>query len=124
MQKKYDEGFSLIEILVAIVILAAFVVPICSALLMTNEMNNRTDALMQAQLDVSSAVEMLMAEGIPVGTDDTDDYRASVLFPNVKIAVEQDGSNPWFCVTVTSTDELVKVETTVRAVAASGGGGA
>jgi prepilin-type N-terminal cleavage/methylation domain-containing protein len=122
MQKKHDEGFSLIEILVAIVILAAFVVPICSALLMTNEMNNRTDALMQAQLNVSSAVETLMAEGIPSGTEKTDDYRASVLFPNVKIAVEQDGSNPWFCVTVTSTDELVTVKTTVRAIKASGGG--
>jgi prepilin-type N-terminal cleavage/methylation domain-containing protein len=71
MQKKHDEGFSLIEILVAIVILAAFVVPICSALLMTNEMNNRTDALMQAQLNVSSAVEMLMAEGIKVDINGT-----------------------------------------------------
>ena len=64
MQNKQDEGFSLIEILVSIVILAAFVVPTCSALVMSNEMNNRTDALMQAQLDVSSALEMLMARGI------------------------------------------------------------
>ena len=64
MKNKHDEGFSLIEILVAIVILTAFVVPTCSALVMSNEMNNRTDALMQAQLAVSSAVETLMAEGI------------------------------------------------------------
>ena len=69
MKNKHDEGFSLIEILVAIVILTAFVVPTCSALVMSNEMNNRTDALMQAQLAVSSAVETLMAEGIQEKTE-------------------------------------------------------
>ena len=149
MQNKHDEGFSLIEILVAIVILAAFVVPICSSLVMTNEMNNRTDALMQAQLDVSSAVEMLMAEGIPNNTPKTEengDYGVSQKevqeevkteseetkietkivttdrFPNVIIKVEKDGDNPWFHVTVISNDGLVDVTTSVRAVTVSGGG--
>ena len=138
MQKKYDEGFSLIEILVAIVILAAFVVPICSALLMTNEMNNRTDALMQAQLNVSSAVETLMAEGIPAGTPPTGengdygrgtrnteekDAEGNVTgtvpvetdrFPDVIIKIASDGENPWYSVTVTSNDGLVEVTTSVR----------
>jgi prepilin-type N-terminal cleavage/methylation domain-containing protein len=88
MQNKHDEGFSLIEILVAIVILAAFVVPICGALLMSNEMNTRTDNLMQAQLAVSSAVEILMAEGIPAETPETNDYGATT-----KVVVETKPNN-------------------------------
>ena len=64
MKNKNDQGFSLIEILMAIVILTAIVVPTCSALVMTNEMNNRSDELMKAQLAASSAVETLMAKGI------------------------------------------------------------
>lgn len=64
MKNKHDQGFSLVEILVAIVILAAFVVPTCSALVLTAKMNEKTDDMMKAQLAVSSAVETLMAEGI------------------------------------------------------------
>lgn len=64
MKQKNNQGFSLIEVLVAIVILAAFVVPTCSALVLSARMNAKTQALMQAQLDVSSAVETLMARGI------------------------------------------------------------
>ena len=137
MKNKHDEGFSLIEILVAIVILTAFVVPTCSALVMSNEMNNRTDSLMKAQLAVSSAVETLMAEGIPSDTPSTDDYGTATKtveeqnsdgngfqevtvetdrFPNVKIKVEQVPEKPWFTVTVTSNDGLVEVETSIRKV--------
>ena len=148
MQNKHDQGFSLIEILVAIVILAAFVVPTCSALVMSNEMNNRTDDLMQAQLAVSSAVEILMAEGIPVGTDldGSDDYGVSQKevevevetesgkteekteivstdrFPYVRINVVPVEGKPWYLVTVTSNDELVEVKTSVRAVPNGGAG--
>ena len=137
MKNKHDQGFSLIEILVAIVILTAFVVPTCSALVMSNEMNNRTDDLMKAQLAVSSAVETLMAEGIPSDTPSTDDYGTATKtveeqnsdgngfqevtvetdrFPNVKIKVEQVPEKPWFTVTVTSNDGLVEVETSIRKV--------
>lgn len=138
MQNKHDEGFSLIEILVAIVILAAFVVPICGALLMSNEMNTRTDNLMQAQLAVSSAVEILMAEGIPAGTENTNDYGAITevveetlpdgegkqnvtvttdRFPNVTIKVVPDPEGkPWFSVTVTSSDGRIEVQTFVKVV--------
>lgn len=137
MKNKYDEGFSLIELLVAIVILTAIVVPTCSALVMTNEMNNRSDDLMKAQLAVSSAVEILMAEGIPNDTGETDDYGVTTKtvqepnennegthdvtvetdrFPNVKIKVEPVSEKPWFSVTVTSNDGLVEVETSIRKV--------
>lgn len=80
MKNKHDQGFSLVEILVAIVILAAFVVPTCSALVLTAKMNEKTDAMMKAQLAVSSAVETLMAEGIPEKDDPDgiyDDYGVS-----------------------------------------------
>ena len=146
MQNKHDEGFSLIEILVAIVILAAFVVPTCSALVMSNEMNNRTDTLMQAQLAVSSAVETLIAEGIAldlqsdsikvkcvevdVTLQNGDSYKAlryeteDIRFPSVKLTLTQAKEKvggqyvlmPWYDVKVTSTDGLVEVETAVRKV--------
>lgn len=80
MKNKHDQGFSLVEILVAIVILAAFVVPTCSALVLTAKMNEKTDDMMKAQLAVSSAVETLMAEGIPEKDDPDgiyDDYGVS-----------------------------------------------
>ena len=66
MDNKHNAGFSLIEVLVDLVNLAAIVVPTCSSLVISHRMNAKTEQLMQAQLDVSSAVETLMAEGIEV----------------------------------------------------------
>lgn len=66
MKRKNDQGFSLVEVLVAIVILAAFTVPTCSALVLSARMNEKTQTLMQAQLAVSSALEDLSAKGIKV----------------------------------------------------------
>lgn len=144
MKNKHDEGFSLIELLVAIVILTAIVVPTCSALVMTNEMNNRSDDLMKAQLAVSSAVEILMAEGIStelqkaveengedtqvIVQDDTYYVKTyeneDVRFPAVKITLtemkEKVGETyvlmPWYAVRVCSTDGLVEVDTSIRKV--------
>lgn len=64
MKTKHNAGFSLVEVLVAIVLLGTLVVPICSALVLTFRMNEKTDNLLRAQLAVSSAVETLLAEGI------------------------------------------------------------
>ena len=144
MKNKHDEGFSLIEILVAIVILTAIVVPTCSALVMSNEMNNRTDDLMKAQLAVSSAVEILMAEGllvdfqsvevkdncfeVEVTIPDVGTYKAfryeteDARFPYVKLTVTQAKKKvgnsfelmPWYDVIVSSSDGLVEVETAVK----------
>lgn len=65
MKPKHNEGFSLVEIMVAIALLGLLVVPTCTSLLMAIQINTRTDDMRQAQLAVSSAVETLMAEGIP-----------------------------------------------------------
>lgn len=56
---KHNGGFSLIEILVAIVLLGLIVVPITSSLLVSHRINAKTEQLLQAQLAVSSAAEIL-----------------------------------------------------------------
>lgn len=65
MRKKNNEGSSLLEIVIAIAVLAATVIPVCSSLVMSHKVNAKTEKLMQAQLEVSSVVETLMAKGIP-----------------------------------------------------------
>lgn len=64
MKKKNNEGFSLVEVLVAIVILAAIVIPACTSLVLSHRINAKTDSMLRSQLAVSSAAEALMAEGI------------------------------------------------------------
>lgn len=64
MKHKQDGGFSLIEVVLAMVILALIVVPTCTSLVLSFRVNAKADAMLQAQLAVSSAVEKLMAEGI------------------------------------------------------------
>ena len=143
MKTKNDQGFSLIEVLVAIVILAAFVVPTCSALVLSARMNAKAQALMQAQLDVSSAVEILMARGIKVDSDNkiigletakidhlTEEdkaalskYGTGLMQSNNEevfsmhvfwIVKKPDAKDPTFTVTAISKDGLVEVTTSVR----------
>ena len=57
-------GFSLIEVLAAITILGLLTAPLCGSLVMAARLNARGDALLQARLQVNSAVESLMASGI------------------------------------------------------------
>lgn len=123
MKQKHNGGFSLIEVLVSIVLLAAVVVPTCSALVLSQRLNAETDKLMKAQLAVSSAVETLMAEGISVDSvNNTDNFTNR--FEDVSVVAEKDnGSGLYYKVTVSykETDdagvekELVSVTTTIRA---------
>ena len=64
MNKKNNAGFSLVEVLVAIVILGILSAPVCTSLVLSTRMNVKATELLEAQLAVSSAVETLMAEGI------------------------------------------------------------
>ena len=139
MKKKHDEGFSLVEVLVAIVLLAAFVVPTCSALTMAARMNGRTEDLMQAQLEVSSAVETLMANGVDqtfvdaLGEINAEGYRELTadqvdnlkksnheIFKQFDVLWKLEKNDTYYEVTVVSKDGLVEVKTSVRVV--SGGG--
>ena len=108
---KRNGGFSLIETLVSIVILGAMVVPTCTALVMTVKLNDKTEKMLQAQLAVSSAVETLMAEGVKAESGNYEEGR----FPDVTIVTDKENDgDPFYTVTVTSTDGLVSVDTVIR----------
>ena len=110
MKHKRNGGYSLVETVVAIAILAIIVTPVSTGMVLAFKMNAKTEQLMQAELAVSSAVETLMSKGID-GT--------AVEFPDVDVALDPDNTaNPtYYKVTVTSKDvEGVEVETYIRAV--------
>ena len=127
MKNKQEGGFSLIEVVLAMVILAMIVVPTCTSLVLSFRVNAKADAMLQAQLAVSSAVEQLMAEGIiDQKAEEAIAYQEGVYdiipangdmpetdeFPDVKIAVEQ--SENCYKVVVTDNNDLVTVTTYIR----------
>lgn len=122
MRKKNNAGFSLIEVLLSIVILAAVVIPTCSAMVMSYRLNAKSEQMMQSQLAVSSAVETLMASGI------TDDYIDSLQKgeDGSYISSQFDGlvfrlteNSGYYDVTVTDSEGLVEVATAIRKAAES-----
>lgn len=119
MKNKRNGGFSLVEVLVSITVLALVVIPICSGIILSFRMNAKTDSLMQAQLAVSSTVETLMAEGIPNNTGEDPDYGKNSetdRFPEVTVQVTPK-EGIYYSVTVTSdTEDSVSVTTSIRAV--------
>lgn len=138
MNNKHNAGFSLIEVLVAIVILAAIVVPTCSSLVLSHRMNAKTEELMQAQLDVSSAVETLMAEGIDAENVDwtyikSDPDTSEITeakgtlegdrFQGIIVTVEQIAGESYYYTITVSGAEDVSVTTAVRMVGESKVGG-
>jgi prepilin-type N-terminal cleavage/methylation domain-containing protein len=64
VKNQNNAGYSLIEVLVAILLLGILSVPLCNSLVLGHKMNVKSQTLLQAQLEVSAAVETLMAEGI------------------------------------------------------------
>ncbi|MBR2048477.1 MAG: type II secretion system protein [Oscillospiraceae bacterium] len=119
--RKHNEGFSLVEIVVAIAILGLIVVPCGSALLMSIRINEKAQQMMQAQLAVSSAVETLMAEGIERASNDYDVVDGVDRFPDVKVITARESENtPYYTVIVEDTEQLVKIETTIRAKEVAG----
>lgn len=114
MKHKYNAGYTLLETVVAIAILAIIVGPVSTGMVMAFKMNAKTNQLMQAELAVSSAVETLMSKGID-GME-----IAEGTFPDVTITTEpvKDGEDTiYYKVTVTSKEATgVKVESCIRAV--------
>lgn len=117
--KERTAGFSLLEVVVAIAIIGLISAPICSSLILAGRINAHSQAVMEAHLNVRTAVETLMKNGV---TAESKNYRADE-FPKVTIKTEKDGENPYYHVTVSDqhTEPLVKVETYVRAVPKGGG---
>ena len=112
MRKLKDNGgFSLVEVLVAMVILGIITVPVLSGMLVSIKAMNHSEQMIQSQLAVSSAVETLMAKGISQETFKPQD------FPDVTVEFTRakDGSNndlPYYNVIVTSGSYTV--ETVIR----------
>jgi len=119
--KERTAGFSLLEVVVAIAIIGLISAPICSSLILAGRINAHSQAVMEAHLNVRTAVETLMKNGV-TKTDTA--YRKND-FPNVTIETKKDhDSDPYYHVTVSDkrTEPLVTVETYVRAVSPEGGG--
>lgn len=123
MKKKHNEGFSLVETLVAIVLLSIMVIPTCSGMVMAYRMNAKTDEMMHAQLAVSSAVETLMAEGITgesnfeydiVKKTENGETVTTDRFPDVKVQTTKSEDGLTYTVTVVDNDGMVEVTTTIR----------
>ena len=115
-EKQRTAGFTLVEIIVAIAIMGLVSAPICTSLVLAGRINARSQAVMEAQLNVRTAVETLMEEGVkdPVQT-----------FSDVKVTVSKaNASDPYYQVTVSDdrAEPLVTVDTYIHA--APGGGGA
>jgi prepilin-type N-terminal cleavage/methylation domain-containing protein len=135
VKNKQDGGFSLIEVVLAMVILALIVVPTCSSLVLSYRVNAKADAMLQAQLAVSSAVEQLMAKKINdtmaamVLTSENDTTYDHVLldendnaivvdtdqYPDVEIVIrDEEPSDGVYCVIVKDNNDLVTVTTYIR----------
>lgn len=118
--KERTAGFSLLEVVVAIAIIGLISAPICTSLILAGRINAHSQAVMEAHLNVRTAVETLMKDGV---TAESNNYRAGA-FPNVTVKTVKDGENPYYRVTVSDkpTEPLVTVKTYVRAVLPEGGG--
>lgn len=117
--KERTAGFSLLEVVVAIAIIGLISAPICTSLILAGRINAHSQAVMEAHLNVRTAVETLMKDGI---TEASPAYHESE-FPNVTVKTEQVDGKPYYHVTVSDkpTEPLVTVETYVRAVPKGGG---
>ena len=118
--KERTAGFSLLEVVVAIAIIGLISAPICSSLILAGRINAHSQVVMEAHLNVRTAVEILMQDGV---TEASDEYRKDE-FPTVTIKTEKVVDKPYYHVTVSDkhTEPLVTVETYVRAVSPEGGG--
>ena len=119
--KERTAGFSLLEVVVAIAIIGLISAPICTSLILAGRINAHSQVVMEAHLNVRTAVETLMKDGV---TEESDEYHKNE-FPKVTIITKKDpDGDPYYHVTVKDrhTEPLVKVETYVRAVLPEGGG--
>ena len=99
---KMTGGYSLLEVLVAIVILAVFSIGGYVGINKSIELNAQTQARIEAQMCVSSIAERLMAEGIESGdtSDISNEYSNAVI--TVSPALGTVDTTPFYKVTISS----------------------
>ena len=128
LMKNATAGSTLIEVVLAITILGLVSAPICSSLVLAARINQRSREVMTAQLNVSSAVERLMAEGLAIDTSDDSGWKWEEKYGLAVVTVNPGESkeNVYYNVTVSDreSDPLVTVTTTVKAAPPETGGGA
>ena len=127
MKKRHNGGFSLVEVLVAIVILAIIVVPACSSMVLSARMNAKSEAILQARLAVSSTLETLMAEGITGASGTYDVVGDNDRFPGVTVMTAKvSEEDAYYTVKVfdglTEEQSLVSITTKIRAVPSNNNG--
>lgn len=118
--KERTAGFTLLEVVVAIAILGLVSAPICSSLILAGRINAHSQIVMEAHLNVRTAVEILMQDGV---TEASDEYRKDE-FSTVTIKTEKVDGKPYYHVTVSdkhTEPPLVTVKTDIRAVPKGGG---
>lgn len=114
MRHKNNAGYSLVEVVVAMAILALIIVPVSTGMVTAFKMNAKAEQLMQAELAVSRAVEALMARGID-GTEISEDTYPGLNLDAVNVDLTDKGA--YYKATVTSRNvNGVRVETYIRAV--------
>lgn len=117
MKCRSNDGFSLVEMLVSIVILGLITIPLTSGMVLAMKTIAKSENMMKAQLAVSSAVETLMADGI---SGESTDYRPEE-FSDVTIQTTLSGDATYYDVVVTSDlDETVTVTTSIRKAGGTG----
>jgi len=115
MKHKHNAGYSLVETVVAIAILAIIVTPVSTGMVLAFKMNAKTEQLMKAEQAVSSAVETLMAEGITAESLEYDKLSGTDRFSDVTVITSKENENdPYYIVEV--AHEKLSVTTYIREV--------
>lgn len=132
MKGKHNQGFSLVEVLVSMTILAAIVLPVCTCITLCARIDAKADAVLRARLAVSSAVEQLKEEGIVSGkittetdTNENGEERLATVYSfdelPVRIVIDSrfpDGAGAeirYYNVSVSDRNALVTVKTSIPA---------
>ena len=89
--KERTAGFSLLEVAVAIAIIGLISAPICTSLILAGRINAHSQAVMEAHLNVRTAVETLMKNGVMASLSDVIDFdTASIIAEELGCKVEKE----------------------------------
>ena len=114
MKGKQNGGFTLVEVLVAMAILTSIVIPVCSSLVLSTRIDAKAEAVLQARLAVSSALETMMAEGIDPERIKDGNYDLDGDHQEVYIKVGNENDTPYYNVEVSDPNGLVTMTTCIR----------